>query len=51
MESLLAGYVKAVLIGAAKSLPFQGIRKRFARGIRNPGLWNTEYSSRNPESH
>ena len=22
-----------------------------ACGIRNPGLWNTEYSSRNPQSH
>ena len=23
---------------------------KFARGIRNPGFWNLEYSSRNPES-
>ena len=26
-------------------------REIFARGILNPGLWNLEYSSRNPESH
>ena len=42
--------------------PNSGIREIFACGIRNPqkkiacvmrnpGLWNTEYSSRNPESH
>ena len=28
-----------------------GIREYFAHGIWNPGLWNPEYSSRNPESH
>ena len=28
-----------------------GIRERFAGKIRNPGLWNPEYSLRNPESH
>ena len=28
-----------------------GIRKYFARGIQNPGLWNPEYSSRNPKYH
>ena len=27
------------------------IRGKAACGIRNPGLWNLEYSSRNPESH
>ena len=27
------------------------IRGNFACGIRNLGLWNLEYSSRNPESH
>ena len=27
-----------------------GIQENFAYGIRNPGLWNLEYSSRNPES-
>ena len=27
------------------------IRETFACRIRNPGLWNTECSSRNPESH
>ena len=27
------------------------IQKSFARGIRNPGLWNLKFSSRNPESH
>ena len=27
-----------------------GIREIFASGMRNPGLWNPEYSSRNPES-
>ena len=27
-----------------------GIRENFTCGIRNPGLWNPEYSSRNPES-
>ena len=26
-------------------------RKIFACGIRNPELWNTEYSSRDPESY
>ena len=28
-----------------------GIRENFACAIRNPGLWNPEYSSRNPESY
>ena len=28
-----------------------GIRKIFACEICNLGLWNPEYSSRNPESH
>ena len=28
-----------------------GIPEIFGRGIRNPGLWNSEYSSRNLESH
>ena len=28
-----------------------GIEEKFACGIQNPGLWNPEYSSRNPESH
>ena len=28
-----------------------GIRDLFARWIRNPWLWNPEYSSRSPESH
>ena len=28
-----------------------GIRENFACGIRNPGVWNPEYSSTNPESH
>ena len=28
-----------------------GIRENFAYNIRNPGFWNLEYSSRNPESH
>ena len=27
------------------------IRKNFPCGIRNPGLWNLEYSSRNPGSY
>ena len=27
------------------------IQESFARGIRNPGLWNRKFSSRNPESH
>ena len=27
-----------------------GVREIFASEIRNPGLWNAEYSSRNPES-
>ena len=27
----------------------KGIWKMFACGIRNPGLWNPEYSSRNPD--
>ena len=26
-----------------------GIREIFVRGIRNPGLWKLEYSSKNPE--
>ena len=26
------------------------IREMFACEIRNPGLWNSEYNSRNPES-
>ena len=28
-----------------------GIREIFACGILNPGLWNPEYSLRNPVSH
>ena len=28
-----------------------GIQENFACGIQNPELWNTEYSSRNPESY
>ena len=28
-----------------------GIRENFTYNIRNPGFWNLEYSSRNPESH
>ena len=27
------------------------IQENFARGIRNPGLWNRKFRSRNPESH
>ena len=27
-----------------------GIQEIFARGIRNPGLWNPKYSARNPSS-
>ena len=27
------------------------IREHFARGIRNPGLWNPEWSSSTPKSH
>ena len=34
-----------------KANPDSGIREIFACGIWNPGLWNPEYSSRNPESH
>ena len=28
-----------------------GIQPIFVRGIGDPGLWNPEYSSRNPDSH
>ena len=28
-----------------------GKRENFTCGIRNPGLWNPEYSSRNPKSY
>ena len=28
-----------------------GIWEKFACGIRNPGLWSPEYSSKNPECH
>ena len=28
-----------------------GIRENFACGIRNPRVWNPEYTSTNPESH
>ena len=31
----------------ALALPLE----HFACGVRNPGLWNLDYSSRNPESH
>ena len=31
--------------------PVFGIRENFACEIWNPGLWNPEYSLRNPESH
>ena len=37
--------------GFSEFLPVEsGIRENFACGIQNPGLWNPEYSSRNPES-
>ena len=32
-------------------IPEYGIQENFACGIRNPELWNTEYSSRDPESY
>ena len=28
---------------------WKGIREIFACGLRNPGLWNSEYNSRNPD--
>ena len=28
-----------------------GICEKFACGIRNPGFWSPEYSSKNPDSH
>ena len=31
--------------------PCKGIRNILARAIRNYGLWNLEYSSKNPQSH
>ena len=31
--------------------PCKGIRNILARAIRNPRLWNLEYSSKNPQSH
>ena len=35
-----------------ESLAWRILNKEIlACGIRNPGLWNTEYSSRNPQSH
>ena len=52
------GKLRASLITSPKlvSDPFMGSRhsrnrENFARGIRNPGPWNLEYSSRNLESH
>ena len=38
--------------GSGKFWPLESrIRESFVCGIRNPGLWNPEYSSRNLESH
>ena len=38
-------------IAPRKGNPDCGIREIFACGIQNPGLWNSEFSSRNPESY
>ena len=34
-----------------RNRPVPGIRDIFACEILNPGFWNPEYSSRNPDSH
>ena len=40
------------ILESGKFLPMEsGIWENFARGIQNPGLWNPEYSSTNPELH
>jgi len=31
--------------------PDLGIWENFVCRIRNPGIWNSEYNARNPESH
>ena len=41
----------ARMLGWKVLLEESGIRNKFACGIRNPGLWNPESSSMNPESH
>ena len=39
-----------LLIRLMQENPDSGIQEIFAYGIRNPGFWNPEFSSRNPES-
>ena len=41
----------ARMLGWKVLLEESGIGNKFACGIRNPGLWNPESSSMNPESH
>ena len=40
-----------IIISAIKGTPDSGIRENDVYGIRNPGFWNREYSSRIPESY
>ena len=59
MQSVWVGNVAWSLDGGIVSLHSHcspnaresGILENLAGKIRNPGLWNLEYSSRNPESH
>ena len=39
------------MFAPCKGIAFSGIREIFASGIRNPGLWNLDKSSRKPESN
>ena len=51
MEKRLFLFTQCKESGFSKFLFVEsGIREIFASGMRNPGLWNPEYSSRNPES-
>ena len=39
------------MFAPCKGIAYSGIRDIFASGIRNPGLWNLDNSSRKPESN
>ena len=39
------------MFAPCKGIAYSGIREIFASGIRNPGLWNLDNSSRKPESN
>ena len=60
-EGTTNNYFRRYNLYILKTSPCKAIREifacgilnagKFARGIRNPRLWNPEYCSKNPESH